>query len=157
MIQMTVKAPSAKMVRQGLEDFAAEVPKIGRQRIWTMMQEARSILATPGQPISYPVNWDSEKQRRYVIAMLRGQNNLPYNRTGRLPGAWKIERIGDGYRLYNPEDAAVYVYGNYEGARQSRIHQGRHPVMQEVLEERITNLPPQIEEEITYYARKVGL
>jgi len=156
-IQLKVRTTGATLVRQGLEDFTREVPLIGRKRIYDMMREAKSILSTPGSPISYPVQWDSEKQRIYVIAMLRDRNNLPYQRTGNLPDAWKIERDGEGYTMYNSQPAAVYVYGNYEGARQSRIHRGRHPVMQEVLETRIQGLPSEIEEAITYYGRQKGL
>lgn len=157
MIQLKIKSTNATIVRQGLEDFTREIPLIGRKRIYDMMLEAKSILSTPGSPVSYPVNWDSEKQRIYVISMLRERNNLPYQRTGALPDAWKIEKAGDGYIMYNPQPAAVYVYGNYEGARQSRIHRGRHPVMQEVLETRIQGLPSEIEQAITYYGRQKGL
>lgn len=157
MIQLKIRARNADIVRMGLEDFTAEVPKIGRQRIYNMMREAKSILSTPGSPITYPVSWDSEKQKRFVIAMLRERGNLPYNRTGRLPAGWKIEKAGEGYLMSNPYDEAVYIYGNYEGARQSRIHRGRHPVMQDVLETQIQGLPSEIEQAITYYGRSKGL
>jgi hypothetical protein len=73
----------------------------------------------------------------------------------RMPSSWEIESVEQGYNLYNTAPAAVYVYGNYEGARQSRIHQGRWPVMQEVVERGITELPPEIEEHISYYGRQV--
>jgi hypothetical protein len=153
---MTVKATGAEIVRSGLADIGAEVPRIARKDIYDMMTEVRRIMQTPGKRISYPVKWDSDKQRRYVIAMLRSKNNLPYNRTDGLPKGWKIENVGNGYRLSNPAKAAVYVYGNYEGERQSRIHQQRHPVAQEVIESRIMELPPAIEEHITYFARNRG-
>ena len=156
-VQLSVKVRGAELVRQGLEDIAREAPRIGRKRIYDMMRNVLKLLRTPGKKPSYPINWDSDRQRRYVLAMLRAQDNLPYRRTDALPRGWEIVSTDKGYRLENPAPAAVYVYGNYEGERQSRIHEGRHPIFQEVVEEAIQELPPDIEEHITYYARQRGM
>jgi len=156
MVQITVKEKGSKLVRDGLEDLSAEIPKISRLRIYTLMLKVRSILRTPAPRPTYPIKWDSERQRRFVIAMLRAQDNLPYSRTDALPRAWEIENTGTGYQIYNSQDAAVYVYGNYEGARQSNIHAGRHPVFQVVVEDQLQGLPESIEENISYYSRAKG-
>jgi len=162
-VQMTVKTYQAELVRKGLADLEAEIPKIARKDIYDMMREVRTILRKPGRKPTYPINWDSDKQRWFFIfskgSFKRGYKGpwmAPYQRTNDLPSGWQIERTGDGYRLYNPADAAVYVYGNFEGARQSKIHQQRHPVVQEVVEARITQLPADIEEHISYYGREKG-
>lgn len=155
-VQMTVKVHDAELVRQGLQDLAAEVPQIGRKGIYDMMLGVRKIMRTPGEKPTYPINWDSDKQRRFVLAMLAAKNNLPYNRTNELPKGWTIEAVTNGYKLYNPAKAAVYVYGNFEGARQSAIHKSRHPVAQQTVEAGIRKLPPDIEQNISYYARKKG-
>lgn len=157
MVQLSVKTTGAELVRQGLQDLTAEIPKIGRKGIYDKMVEARTELRTAGKPISYPVRWASEKQRRYVIALLRSKGNLPYRRTGKHPSSWNIVKITEGYRFENEVDTAVHLYGNYEGARQSPIHEGRHPIFQKVIEEKVQELPPEIEQHITYYARSKGL
>lgn len=154
-VQLTVKVTGAEIVRKGLADLAAEVPKIARKDIYDMMVKVRGIMRTPGHPPTYPIRWDSDRQRRYVMAMLRAADNLPYRRSNALPSGWNIESKDKGYRLYNDAKAAVYVYGNYEGARQSAIHQSRWPVAQEVVEGFITELPPTMEQHITYYGRQV--
>lgn len=156
-VQLTVKVRGSELVRQGLEDVLNEAPKIGRKRIYDMMRDVLKILKTPGKKPTYPIKWDSDRQRRYVIAMLRARDNLPYRRTDALPRGWDIARVDKGYRLANAASAAVYVYGNYEGERQSSIHEGRHPVFQEIVEEAIQELPPDIEQHITYYARQRGM
>ncbi len=46
----------------------------------------------PSKP-SYPLKWRSEKQRRFVMAKLRKANNLPYRRTGKLRGGWKLVTV----------------------------------------------------------------
>lgn len=154
---MTVKTRGAELVRDGLEDLTKEVPLISRKRIYESMLGVRKILSTPAPKPTYPLRWASERQRRYVIAMLKAQGNLPYRRTNQMPRGWVIERTETGYRIYNTNDAAVHVYGNYEGARQQPMHEGRHPVMQRVVEEAIQKLPSEIEGDITYYGRSKGL
>ena len=155
-VQLTVKTVGSELVRKGLEDLDAEIPKISRRRIYNMMLKVRGILRTPAPRPTYPINWDSNKQRIFVIAMLRAQDNLPYQRTDAMPRGWEIENTGTGYQIYNSNDAAVYVYGNYEGARQSNIHAGRQPVFQQTLEGEIEALPPDIEDNISYYGRSKG-
>lgn len=156
-IQLTVKAVGADLVRKGLEDLAAETPKIARQTIYDALNRGAKILRSPGSPSRYPVQWDSEVQRRAFFASGGFGGGIPYQRTNRLPSGWTIEALPTGWRLMNPNPAAVYVYGNYEGARQSRIHQGRWPVMQEVVENAIMGLPQDIEDKISYYGRsKLG-
>lgn len=156
-VQLSVKlAPDAKLVRKGLEDLGAEIPKIARKDIYDMMLRVRKVMRTPGKRPRYPIQWDSDKQRRYVLAMLREQDNLPYRRTDALPNAWDIVRTPTGYRMENPLSAAVYVYGNFAGERQSSIHEGRHPVAQEIMDAEIDGLPPTIEEHITRYGRVKG-
>jgi len=157
-VQMTIKTRGATLVRKGLQDLGAEVPKIARKDIYDALRGARKIMSTPGRKPTYPIDWDSDKQRRYVMAMLRAANNIPYRRTDELPKGWTIERAGaNGYMLHNPAPAAVYVYGNYEGRRQSHIHEGRHPVAQETVEAAIQRLPDDIEQYISYYARGLHL
>lgn len=69
----------------------------------------------PGPP-SYPIRWKSERQRRYVMAKLRRENNLPYQRTGRLRQGWKVDnRItpGGGYiEVFNEVPYARFVQGD---------------------------------------------
>lgn len=50
----------------------------------------------------YPLVWKSEKQRRYVMAKLRRENNLPYKRTGRLVEGWAV-RLAKGPSSYKIE------------------------------------------------------
>jgi len=155
-IQMTVKTKGAELVRKGLEDFTEETPKIARKDIFDCLYEAQKILRTPGSPSFSPVQWDSEKQKRAYFATGGFGRGIPYNRTGAMPSGWSIEALPSGWRLSNTNPNAVYVYGNYEGARQSKIHEGRWPVMQEVIENAILLLPQNIEEHISYYGRQKG-
>lgn len=74
-----------------------------------------SLREEPGRP-HYPLRWKSDKQRRYVMAMLRESGNLPYDRTGALLKAWdvRLEDDGDGGIMVveNTADSARYVVGD---------------------------------------------
>lgn len=60
--------------------------------------------------------WNSERQRIYVIAMLRKQKNLPYRRTHTLSKSWKssLKATGAGgeLKLENSKPSAQFVQGN---------------------------------------------
>jgi hypothetical protein len=76
----------------------------------------RELRAAPARP-RYPIQWTSEKQRRYVMAMLRRTNNLPYRRTGKLVRGWKsnkkIDVRGGIFAVENKVKYAGYVQGPF--------------------------------------------
>lgn len=50
------------------------------------------LQTEPGKP-TYPLVWRSPKQRRYVMAKLRREGNLPYQRTHGLARGWKVKAV----------------------------------------------------------------
>ncbi len=65
---------------------------------------------------NYPLRWKSAKQRRYVMAMLRRTDNLPYRRTHELRDGWEVNlnATSDGgiLALENDAPATRYVQGD---------------------------------------------
>jgi hypothetical protein len=49
----------------------------------------RVIRYQPPAP-DYPIKWKSERQRRYVLAKLKRERNLPYKRTGQYARGWEV-------------------------------------------------------------------
>lgn len=72
------------------------------------------LRTEPGKP-RYPLRWKSEKQRRYVMAKLRRQNNLPYRRTHRLVNSWQVTVLSDNQggliEVKHPWKGIEYVVG----------------------------------------------
>lgn len=68
--------------------------------------------------VHYPFVWASAKQRKFVMAMLRRTNNLPYHRTGGMVNAWKVDiLISDGTVIMsasNKAKATKYVTGKQQ-------------------------------------------
>jgi hypothetical protein len=155
-VQLSVRTIGADLVRRGLEDLGAEIPKISRLRIYQSMLKVRTRLRAPAPKPSYPIRWDSERQRRFVLAMLSERGGLPYRRSGRYQKGWNIVKTGTGYRIENNSPGALHIGGDHSGRGQSNIHQGRWPLFQNIVEEEIRGLPQDIESHITYYSRRKG-
>lgn len=85
----------------------------------------RELMHQPGRP-KYPIRWASEKQRKYVMAKLSREGNLPYRRTMKLARRWRIRAaltLVDGQvYMENPSEIAQWVYGDRIGQHQQPFH-----------------------------------
>lgn len=81
----------------------------------------------------HPIEWTSERQRKFVMAKLRAEGNLPYQRTGGLAQSWQVTDQTQGGRftltVRNLWAGAVYVMGaiNFRSlADAARMRQKMH-------------------------------
>lgn len=70
----------------------------------------------PSKP-KYPLRWASEKQRRFVMAKLTKENNLPYRRTGKLAEQWRMYLLAQAEGSFsvvieNASPVSKFVYGS---------------------------------------------
>ena len=154
MTQLTIKV-KGELVRKGLQDLSAELPKVGRRKIRDMMNRVvRKMQEYPPEP--------ANRERRSSHSIL-GTIITKTGRTGTYFRSWKIEQVGNtGYKLENTaarkgKAYAVYVGGDAYGNRQAWMHVGRWNVTRDVVEEEVEKLPPDIEKEIVMVARRNGL
>jgi hypothetical protein len=106
--------------------------------------EVAQIMRRPGLPVRYPIQWDSEKQRRAYFATGGFGNGIPYERTGATEQAWENTAIANGYLVSNVGHKAVFVYGSASGIGQSRIHAGRWRLFRPVVDAVVARLPEKI-------------
>ena len=151
-ISITTNLP---IVRKRLEDLTAEIPKVGRERLYRTAQKIQRRMRKPGKAVRYPVKWDSEKQRRAFFATNGFGRGIPARRTGAYNAAWGIVRKDTGYMLVSPLAYSKYVGGNAYGLAQSGIHKDRWPMLRDVVEDEIKNLPKEIEQDINLVSRRV--
>jgi hypothetical protein len=112
------------------------------------------IMSRPGLKITYPVRWDSEKQKRYVIAKLKAEDNLPYERTGEHSNGWESGDLMNGAFVQNLGHQAVFLYGTPSGefagaslvtsSGQSHIHEGRWRLVKPVIDAVMARIPKSI-------------
>lgn len=73
------------------------------------------VAPYPG-PVRYPIEWQSERQRRAFFATDGFGSGIPYQRTGRLYAGWRTDldrRQLTGYlTIRNTAPYAGYVYGS---------------------------------------------
>jgi hypothetical protein len=135
MTQLTINVTGAELVRKGLQDLSAEIPKIGKMQIYRTAQAiVRTMKVYPPPPAA----------SRYV-------------RTGMLGGGWGIVAQTNGYTLKNDTPYTKYVVGNAYGIEQAWMHVGRWQKLRDVTEDETGKLPAEIEKEIVLVARRLGL
>lgn len=75
----------------------------------------QTLKVKPGKP-KYPIKWTSPRQRRFVMAKLRREGNLPYKRTDAMINAWDVSFTatidGGSLTLFNPSESAEFVVGD---------------------------------------------
>jgi hypothetical protein len=113
-------------ILDAISEQAQRTPGLMATAFQRQAQRLRSVALSrlhvePGKPV-YPIQWTSEKQRRFVMAKLRRDGNLPYQRTGALVNAWQVDYNTADYegflRVFNPSDVEQYV----TGIRQQKFH-----------------------------------
>lgn len=146
------------LVRQGLENFATEIPNVGRQRIYLRMLRVKTTLSQPAPKPGHPIRWDSLKQKRAFFASDGFGRGIPTQRSGRTVRGWQLVRLEDGYRLSNREPGAFFVFGDlFQRKSQSNIHAGRWPATKAVAFHELSQLPQEIQGDIESAKRKAGL
>lgn len=83
-----------------------------RKRILRRLRKAPS----PNTQADYPLKWRSERQRKFVMAKLRRENNLPYRRTGAMVAAWDVRGSSGGgnpsLEVFNDSPQIDFVTGS---------------------------------------------
>jgi hypothetical protein len=140
---------NAVLVRHGLQMLGDDIPKVSRLVIYRRAQAIQQRMKVPGARPSYPIQWDSEKQRKAFFATKGFGKGIPYRRTGDYIAGWKVTKLGEiGYRVGNEKKQAGPIAGDIFGT-QSRIHRGRWTHFRKAIDEELKNLPQEIRNEIT--------
>ena len=81
-----------------IERRAAADPIVGRLKAWE--QKTRATLQQEPGPVSYPIRWTSERQRKAFFATKGFGRGIPYKRTGKLAKAWVVDINFQGLRQF---------------------------------------------------------
>jgi hypothetical protein len=148
---ITVTSNTQEVVKQ-LERFNTRAPIIARFKLRDAVNQILRILRVPGQMPSYPIRWDSDRQRRAFFATGGFGGGIPHVRKGFAIAGWKTQTLPNGYTIENKAQGwkgkamAGYVWGPSAGKRMSRIHTGRWPLVRLVVMQIIRTLPAAIRE-----------
>ncbi len=77
-----------EIIPDAIDDYARrDLRPFVSQRVDATLRVEPPVRAFPED---YPLEWTSEKQRRYVMAKLRREDNLPYQRTHEYVRGWHV-------------------------------------------------------------------
>ncbi len=130
-MQLSFSYRDAELVRMGLQNLEAEIPKIGRNQIY------QTIQAVVRREKIYPSRAGST-----------------YKRTYRFRDGWTIEPYDFGYRIMNRVPYGHYVVGDAFGDNQAWMHQGIWVPFRDVAEEEAAKLPQAIQDELSLAIRR---
>ena len=139
---MPVKFESKKFVDaiRRLPNFLISESTLTLEEIANNIKERMSVA---GQPVRYPINWDSLKQKIYVIIKLRKEGNLPYRRRGNYIKGIKVMRLSRGGVKYSAKSPAGAIGGTIQGW-QSRVTKGRWTPLRPTLLSELRKLPSKL-------------
>lgn len=155
LIKIRVKS-NKQIVKKSQENLRLNSPKIAKSRFQAAARDLKKRMSVDGKPVKYPINWDNEKQRLKVIIKLRKAKNIPYKRRKAMQKGWKVVAMETGYSVENRVRGNIYVYGDKDGAGQSRIHAGRWPKLRRQADIVIKALPASVQKALVSYVTKVA-
>lgn len=99
-----------------LKDHARIVATAGQRAHDKVAPLALAELRKEPPPAKQPIEWASERQRRFVMAMYREKGIEKYERSHRLSESWTFLAITEGrifrVEIENPAPQAKFVYGS---------------------------------------------
>lgn len=129
------------------EAFIQKVGRAGKRTLEQVTEAIRSRMAEEGKPVTYPVQWDSDKQRRAFFATNGFGRGIPYTRTGNYGRGWTVTPVPMGFELSNAHPAGA-IGGMPESGWQSRIHRGRWNYLPKIFAQEIVKLVPSMLENL---------
>lgn len=140
---------NVKLVRRNVENLRTAVPKIGKFRAEEAAADIAHRMSKPGRKVTYPINWDSLKQKiRVIILIMKKQGFLPYVRTHSHERGWKVEKNARGAKTYNNVRGSKWLYGTMRSRRQSNIHIGNWLILRDIYDAVMNTLPKKVQESL---------
>ena len=135
-----------KKASEKIRNTLKRAPRNVKGRLKELADEIIRRLKIPGKKPTYPINWDSDKQRRAFFATNGFGGGIPHKRTGKTARGWTRQETQRGFTVMNKVKGSKYVWGTPGGEDQSSIHQGRWTLLRDIIERVISKLPKVIRE-----------
>ena len=99
-----------------LEDHTRIIAAVGQRVHDRVAPEALAELRREPGPAKQPIEWESDKQRRYVMMVYREKGITEYSRSHKLSQGWIVKTLTEGrvfrIEMENPAPQAKFVYGS---------------------------------------------
>lgn len=135
-----------------LPTFINALLEASKDSLVQLATNVKERMSEEGKPVSYPIDWDSPKQQRFVMWKLRKRGEIPYRRKDRYRLGWEMERVRFGARLHNESPAGAV--GGLTSGWQSKIHRGRWPHLLTVLFDELSRFPADLSNRLRVVGNK---
>ena len=112
--------PNNRVLQQLVEQME-RTPKLLKKELKKTLNKTSNVVKQEmkkevPQGAKHPIEWTSEKQRRFVMAKLKEEGNLPYRRTNEIVNGWRFRvnakgGINIGVEFTNISPKARFVIG----------------------------------------------
>jgi hypothetical protein len=163
-----MQVDNAAKVTGNTKRLISKFQALARQELFVTAKEIRSIMGRPAPKPTYPIKWDSVRQRCAFFATdaftIKGKRPKGYGPNRHIPTkrshvtrrAWYAIKTEDGADVGNPLAHARYINGTAQGMDQSNIHKGRAVLFQKVGHKIIVTIPARIRRRMRSYAKEQG-
>jgi hypothetical protein len=159
----SLKTKGINAIRSALIGLAAKFKVGAESSLYLAAKNIRDEMQQEGLPVTYPINWDSERQRRAFFATDGFGGGIPYQRSGIAVGSWEAVKIDNGAQVSNPLSHIRFLSGSADGSPvgagdklQSNIHKGRWKLFYPVWTRVVNALPASIRERLKIVAESQG-
>lgn len=144
-----------KKVSADLTAYFDALDSAAREELRKTAELIRDDMREEGKPVTYPVQWDSERQRRAFFATNGFGAGIPYTRTGKYNSGWAVAEFSAGYTISNSHPAGAiggtisnsfdpFNSSNVAAGWQSKIHRGRWKEFAVTAAKHISELPKRL-------------
>jgi hypothetical protein len=142
----------AVTVAEAIERITRFSDRLAKDAFEMLKESAYAIKETmiePGDPVTYPIDWDSVLQQTTAYRTRNWHKGMPYERKGEYEASWKITENSPNLLLFAPDPAAAI--GGYPGGEQwqSSIHRGRWNYLPSVLASEMLQFPKRLIEKVS--------
>lgn len=137
------------MARFNYTQIVAWVKMLFKSTQEALLETAEAVnerMSIEGDPITYPVQWDSERQKRAYYATDGFGAGIPYQRTQTYINSGVVTAKPYGAQYFRPHPAGA-IGGTLKGW-QSSIHVGRWTYLPGAIEIEVAKLPKRIRDKV---------
>lgn len=157
-VQILTRVTDERQVMQSGVRLGEYFGRLSDRRVYDAMDNARAELSIPAPPPSYPIKWQTEKQRRAFFATDGFGRGIPTPRTGAYTQGFRVQKVElRAYRLINRVGYSGYVGGRARGQDQSSIHAGRWPKIFDVIQKWSRRLLDVVGQDLSRVIRNEGI
>jgi hypothetical protein len=132
------------LVTKQITYFIKRTPSAGVELLAVVARRMQTRLNETPAAVTYPLEWDSEKQKTDFFASNGFGNGIPYQRTGNTKFSVNGPFGNREVDLYAPHPAGALFGAPWLNFWRSKLHRQRWPDLLQILVDELQHIPESI-------------